>query len=144
MAHTYVAGTAGRVRIGSNVIIDGITAWTIDKVCAVMPIPHFETTADSDGVMWPAILTGLAGATGTIEGYYDCDATNKTEAGVGLSVGLGVTLDLILYKTTPFGYSGITVTITGFSTGANVENQPVKFRATFTVNGDPAKGGTVS
>jgi hypothetical protein len=145
MANVFVSGLAGRVRIGGgNTVVAGITSWTLEKVAADIPFPHFESTADSDGTIWPAYQVGLAGATGTIEGYHDIDSTNKTEAGTGISVGLSASLDLVLFKTTPWGYTNVPVIFTGFSTGSNIENQPAKFRASFRVNGDPAKATTVT
>lgn len=140
MPFTPFSGTAGRVRVGSNTTVAGIKSWKLSKQVQVIPIPNFESTADSDGVIWPGHLRGLGSATGSLEGYYDTDATTKTEGGTpGLSVGLAVTLDLLFDKTGPFGYSNVLVTITGFETGANVENQASAFTATFTVNGDPTK-----
>lgn len=141
MAFTPISGTAGRVRVGANTTVSGIKAWKINKQVQVVPIPHFETPADSDGVLWVQHLRGLGGATGTLEGFYDVDGTTKTEGGTpALSAGLAVTLDLLFDKTSPFGYSNVPVTITGFEAGTNVENQAATYTASFTVNGDPTKG----
>lgn len=145
MAFTPISGTAGRLRVGLNVNVAGLKSWKLSKQVQIIPVPHFETTADGDGLLWPVHLIGLAGATGSLEGWYDTDATLATEAGTpGITVGAALTADLIFVKGTPFGYSNVAITITGFEAGTNVENQAAAFTAQFTVNGIAPKATTVS
>ena len=141
MAFDPAAGTEGRLRIGgSDTVIAGIRAWRINKQITLVPIPHFELTADGDGIVWNEFLKGLAGATGTLEGYYDTDATTKTEGGTpGITVGAVLTADL-LFTRGPFGYLNVVIVITGFEAGTAVDaTNPANFTATFTVNGNPGK-----
>ena len=72
MALTYKSGTAGAVRSGSNVVIGGLTKWSIDKQLQMIATPSFSLTADANGVTWNQfVLTGLASATclGTTENW---------------------------------------------------------------------------
>lgn len=139
MADTFTSGTAGRVRIGAgSTVVAGITKWSISKTATVIPIPHFESTADADGVIHPAHLVGLAGPhTVTIEGYFNSDATNKTDGStIAIKVGLAVTIDLLITRA-PLGYLDVVGTVTRFNCDVAVENQPAKFTAEIAVNGSP-------
>lgn len=141
MADTFTSGTAGRVRVGgSPTIVAGITKWTLNKTFNVVRIPHFESTADADGVINPNHLKGLAGPhTGTLEGYFNSDATNKTDGTtIGFTNGATLSLDLLITRT-PLGFIGISVTVTGMTFDLAVENQPARFTLQFEVNGDPEK-----
>ena len=141
---TFVSGLDGRLRLASNVTVAGIKSWTMNKTVAEIPIPNFESDT-GQGVTWPNYLVGLGGATGQIVGYYDTDATTKTEAGTpGITVGAALTADLIFVKGTPFGFSNVPIIITGFETGSNIENQASQFTATYRVNGNPGQAGTVA
>lgn len=136
MADTFTSGTAGRVRIALDVVVAGITKWDINKTATVIPIPHFESTADADGVIHPNHLVGLAGPhTVTLEGYFNSDATNKTDGStIGIKVGVAVTLDLLITRT-PLGYINVPGTVTKFNLSVAVENQPARFTAEVAVNG---------
>ena len=139
MADTFTSGTAGRVRIGAgSTVVAGITKWSISKTATVIPIPHFESTADADGVIHPSHLVGLAGPhTITIEGYFNSDATNKTDGStIGIKVGVAVTIDLLITRT-PLGYIDVVGTVTRFNADVAVENQPARFTAEIAVNGSP-------
>jgi hypothetical protein len=141
MADTFTSGTAGRVRVGaSDTIVAGLTKWTLRKVHNVVRIPHFESTADSDGLIHPNHLKGLGGPhTGTLEGYFNSDATNKTDGTtVAISNGLTVVLDLLITRA-PLGFISISVTITELVVEVAVENQPARFTASFEVDGDPER-----
>ena len=145
MADTFSSGTLGRIRVGSNVNVGGITRWTLDKQVAVIPIPHFEATPDSDGIYWQDIMLGWGSATGTLEGYWNCDATNQTDGTtIGISPGLTVTLDLIIVKSTPHGFSNVDASIHNLHVEVATENQPARFTAQFTCNGSPGKATTVT
>jgi hypothetical protein len=141
MADTFTSGTAGRVRVGAgSTIVAGITKWSLKKALSVVRIPHFESTADADGIVHPNHLKGLAGPhTGTMEGYINTDATNVTDgAAIGLTVGATVTLDLLVTRG-PKGFLDMSVTITGMTFEVAVENQPARFTAEFEVDGNPGK-----
>jgi hypothetical protein len=145
VANTFVAGLDGRLRLASNVTVAGIYQWTMNKSVAEVDIPHFESDT-ADGVTWPDHLLGVGRATGEIHGYYDTDSTNKTEGGTpGITVGATLTADFIFVKGTPFGFSNVSIRITGFQTGSNIAaNQPAAFTATYRVRGSPGLAGTVS
>jgi len=141
MAFDPAAGTEGRLRLGAgDTVIAGITAWRINKQITLVPYPHFELTADGDGVVWQEFLKGLAGATGTLQGWYDTDGTAKTEGGTpGITVGATLTADL-LFTRGPFGYLNVSIIITGFEAGTKIDaTNPADFTATFTVQGNPGK-----
>ncbi len=144
MADTFTSGTAGRVRIGgSDTVVGGITKWEMNKTATVIPIPHFESTADGDGVIHPNHLIGLAGPhTCTLEGYFNSDSTNKTDGStIGIKVGVAVTLDLLITRN-PLGYLNVPGTVTRFSLSVAVENQPARFTAEVAVNGTPGNTAT--
>jgi hypothetical protein len=127
------------------VVVAGITQWRLQKVAQAIPVPHFEVTADADGNYHTPILSGWVTTTGSMSGYLDTDATNITDGStIGISAGLVVTLDLIVVKATPTGFSNLSVLITNFSVDVNTENQPARFTAEFSVNGNPGKLTTVS
>lgn len=141
MADTFTSGTAGRVRIAAgSAVVAGITKWSLQKTFNVIPIPHFESTARADGTIHPNHLKGLAGPhTCTIEGYFNSDATNKTDGGtIGIYEGATVIIDLLITRT-PLGYLDINGTVTQMNTEVAVENQPARFTATIAVDGDPGK-----
>lgn len=146
MADTFTSGTLGRVRTTANVVVAGVNKWSFDKPLTTVRIPHFESTADADGIVHPGHLKGLAGPhTGNLEGYINSDSVNQTDgATINFSTGLTVTLDLIVVKATPFGWTNLSVTITNLHTEVAVENQPARFTANFEVNGDPGKMTTVT
>lgn len=144
MADTFTSGTAGRVRIGAgNTVVAGITKWELNKSATVIPIPHFESTADGDGVIHPNHLIGLAGPhTCTLEGYFNTDTTNRTDGStIGLKVGVAVTLDLLITRN-PDGFNNVAGTVTRLNISVAVENQPARFTAEVAVNGTPGNSGT--
>lgn len=146
MSDTFTSGTLGRVRVGSNVNVAGIYKWSFDKPFSIINIPHFEVTADADGLFHVPHLKGWAGPhTGQLEGYWNSDATNQTDGTtIGLSSGLTATLDLIIVRATPLGYTNVSATITNLHVEVATENQPARFTANFTCNGDPGKVTTVT
>lgn len=143
MANTFTSGTAGRVRVGAgSTVVAGITKWTLTKTFNVVRIPHFESTADGDGYIHPNHLKGLAGPhTGSLEGYFDSDATNKTDGTTtGFTIGATLSLDLLITRT-PLGFLDVPATVTNMTFDVAVENQPARFTMQFEVNGDPTKTG---
>ncbi len=118
--------------------VAGIQEWRIAKTVAEIPINHFESTADGDGVVWSAFERGLGSATVTLRGHYNVDATDKTEGGVpALKVGASVVIDL-LFTRGPFGYLNLAGFLTQFEGGTNIENQTGTFNATIRLTGTVA------
>lgn len=139
MADVFTSGTAGRVRVGgSPTVVAGITKWSRQTVATIIPIPHFETTANSDGVLNPAHLLGLGGPhTIALEGYLNSDSTNITDGStIKIRMGVSLTIDLLVTRV-PLGFIGLTASVTRVNIEVAVENQPARFTAECTVNGDP-------
>lgn len=128
---TFTSGTAGRVIAGATTVA-GIKSWKLDQVAADIPIPHFESPTDASGRVWPEYLVGLCGATGSLEGQFDSAAGTATDQYI--AVGIPGTLVLQFSKTSTWGFT-VTVIITAFGSGTNVENQPATFTASFRVTG---------
>lgn len=132
---TPVSGNDGRVK-SDGVAVAGLAKWDITKTTAKVVIPHFESDTDGDGNVWPSLLRGLSGATGSANGQVNTDATDATDSGTpGLSNGLFVTLDLILVKGTPWGIPDLPVFIDQITLGSDINNQASPFSFNFTVNG---------
>lgn len=138
MADVFFSGTDGRVKV-ANVIIGGLTGWTLEGQTAIIKIPHYEGPTDSYSRMWTPKLFGLSDGQGTVEGYWN----NGTDAATGLISlksdyvfpnGTSATLSLILFKGTAFGFS-VNAVLSNFRTQSAIENQPAKFTANFEVNG---------
>ncbi len=143
MAFLPVSGTDGRV-VGPSGAIYGIKSWKLPKKTAIIVIPHFESDVDSDGLVWPDNLAGLSGATISLEGQFNADATDATDGTtVQLSNGMVVTLDLYVSKATSFGYEGLLVRISDFDPGTNVENQPATFTLQGTIRGICPRSATI-
>lgn len=136
MAFDPSNGTEGRIRVGvGDTVVAGVSEWRITKNIGEIPINHFELSADGDGNVWSNYEKGLANATVSLRGFYNVDATDKTEGGTpGLRVGVTLILDL-LFTRAPFGYLNLSGFITQFETGTNVENQMGTFSATVRLNG---------
>ena len=142
MADTFTSGTGGKVRLASGTFtVAGIKKWTLRKTVNLVRIPHFESGADSDGVIHPKHLVGLGGPhTGSIEGYFNSDSTNKTDgSAAGLTVGASIIIDLILVRGTLLGFIGVVATVTQMTFDVAVENQPVSFTMEFESYGTPGK-----
>ena len=135
MAFTPYAGHSGRVRHAvGNTAIAGITSWKLDKKVEVVPTTNFESTADSNSIVWETYLAGLGSASGSCEGIFDGDTTNSEEIFV---MGTTVTLDLLFHKTGPVGYIDLSAIITGFTPNHDLRGVG-KFGVTFTITGAPA------
>jgi hypothetical protein len=139
MADTFTSGTAGRVRVGAgDTVVAGITKWSRRTAAAVIPIPHFETTANSDGLLNPTHLLGLGGPhTISCEGYWNSDATNMTDGStINFRVGVSAVIDLLITRA-PLGFISLAATVTNINVEVAVENQPARFTLEATINGDP-------
>lgn len=136
MAYAPVSGNDGRVKKRGGAAVAGLGKWEIVKTTAKIVIPHFESDTDGDGNVWPSLLRGLSGATGTASGQINTDATDATDSGVpGLSNGLTVNLDLILVKGAPWGIPNVPCFIDEIRIGTDINNQAASFSMSFTVNG---------
>lgn len=133
MAYTPYPGPAGGVRVGATAVA-GIDKWSFDKTVQVVQSTQFETSADSNGVVWETQLQGLGSATGSCEGTFDGDTTNSEER---FAIGTIVTLDLYYRKAaTAVGFTGISAVVTGLSFGQDLRGKGT-FRMQFTVTGTP-------
>lgn len=146
MATTMVSGNDGRVIVDSFTIATA-KSWKLTKTTAAVPVPTFESDTQANAgpapdLVYPDTLPGLSGATITLEGFFNTDATDKTDA--SFSNGDYVLLDLILVKGTPFGYAQIYALCTSFSPTTTIENQAAGFTAEFVAKGVVSKSGVVS
>ena len=139
MAFSPVSGTSGRVRVGSNVTVAGITKWRLESNTAEIPIPHFESGATAGGVVTPDVLRGLGSNRFQIEGIYNTDTTDQTETGTpGLINGAILSADFLYVRgagSTNAGYHNVVGFITNFSAGTDINNQAATFTATYVVSG---------
>jgi len=136
MAVDYANGTEGRVRVGvGNTVVASLNEWSLEKSVAEIPINTFENTANSDGIVFTNFEPGLGSGTATLSGYYNVDATDKTEGGTpGLRIGVAVVLDL-LFTRTPFGYTDLAGFVRDVKAGTKVENSMASFSATVRFTG---------
>jgi hypothetical protein len=133
MAFTPYRGSGGRVVVGSTNFA-GINRWNLDKQVDVVDVTNFESAADANSIIWKQFVTGLGGATGSLEGRWDGDTTNSEEL---TPIGTQVTLDLLFFKTGPIGYLDLPAIVTGISPSQTLTDA-ANFRMTFTVTGAPA------
>ncbi len=140
-----VSGTAGRVQTATGVQIAGISSWRRQSKTNTIPIPHFESPANADGLVQPRKLRGLGdGGTVSLEGI-----VNLTAAGTGgthavLENGKYVTLDLLLDRTSPRGYPDVAGWISDFQLGTKINNEAATFTASLDVDGVFPAFGVVS
>jgi hypothetical protein len=137
VANTFIGGTAGRIKV-DTVTIAGIKSWNLDQTTAEIGLPNFESATDALARVWPAYISGLSGATGTLEGYFDINAGNPTDDALTVSgtdsASAFYTLQLLFDKSSVWGFE-VSALITNFRSGTNVENQPATFTANFRVTG---------
>jgi len=144
---TPVSGTDGRVRKpgGTPVVIAGISKWEFPRELTPIPVPHFESPADAHGIVYPQHLKGMAKGTLKIEGFYNANATDNTEAGTtGLYNGADVVLDLYYSKANTLGYPGVTGFVTNFTVIDQADNQAVKFTCDILMTNTPPAPGTIT
>lgn len=143
---TPTSGTDGRVKThAGDVILAGVTKWSFPETAAMIPIPHFESSANADGVVYPNKLRGLGDGKITLEGIYNLDSTSRTEgAQTLLRNGLYVALDLYLSKTLAIGYDNVVGWVSNFERGQQIDNQACKFTCTIEIDGVPPAVGAVT
>lgn len=135
MAVAFASGTAGRIREGAgSTVIAGIAEWKISKQVAEIPTPHFELTADGNGVVWNDFLYGLADATVDLSGLFNVGDNSES----ALYIGKAVVLDLLILRTGPFGLVDLVGFVKSVSYGTNVNNQAASFTAQIRLSGTVA------
>ncbi len=135
---TPTSGTDGRVKLHGSppTRLAGISEWKRQSKTTAMPFPHFESGANTDGLVQPGKLRGLGDTTVAITGWYNINVTDQTEIGTtGLDNGVYVALDLVVSKDIATGYSNVPGWITNFETGQKIDNQVCMFTATLDVDG---------
>ncbi len=134
MANTPLAGSGGRIRYASNVTLAFVTDWKIMKALDALPYLNFESTQDSNGVIWvPKISSNVADGKGSLAGWYDA-GTLLTES--VLVMGSTVSIDFLLNKTTSLGYHNVSCIIGHFETGNKIKDKEVvPFTCEFEVDG---------
>jgi hypothetical protein len=141
---TPTSGTDGRVQTTTGTQIAGISSWRRSSKTNVIPIPHFESPANADGLVQPRKLRGLGdGGTIAFEGI-----VNLTTAGTGgthtvMENGLYVSLDLLISRTAALGYPDVVGWISDFQVGSKISNEAATFSATLEVDGVFPAYGTV-
>lgn len=137
MATTFYSGTAGRVRYASNTVVAGLNKWTGRVTTAVIPTPHFEVTADSDGNFFtPKSLKGWSEGEFEVSGFFNDDTTNSGDIFV---VGGTITADFLFDKTSSAGLVDVVCTVTEVSYGVDTVNQAATFSAKLTAQGVVAR-----
>lgn len=135
MADAFRSGTAGDVYVTGQ-LIAGISQWSLDQQSAPIPIPNFQSTVDGNGRVWPDVLVGLSGATGSLTGYFNVDPTDYTDGPLtSITTGIYVNLVLVESKLEPWGYA-VYALLSNFNNQVNVNNQANTFTANFTVSGE--------
>lgn len=133
MAYTPYPGPQGGIRVGGTAVA-GINKWSFDKVVQLTQSTNFETTADSNGVVWETQLLGLGSSTGSCEGLFDGDTTNSEER---FPIGTQIVLDLYYKKSaTAVGATSVPAVVTGLSFGQDLRGNGT-FRMQFTTSGTP-------
>lgn len=140
------SGTDGRVKTAvGDVIIAGIESWEWDESTAPIPIPHFESSASADGIVYPDKLKGLGDCKINIAGIYNLNSTHRTEDGTTLlRNGLTVALDLYYSRTLAVGRDGVIGFVSNFKMTQQINNQAFKFTCTVEVAGPPPAVGAVT
>ena len=150
MASQYYSGVDGRVRTGSNVVVAGVTKWGLRLAAPVVDATNFESTADSNTNVWRELVTasggsgpkvGIIAASVDIEGRFNSDATSGSLA--NLNIGAAVTLDLVLSKAQPYGFSNLSGVVTEFSITSDIKStEAAAFTAKVELTGVLAGGST--
>jgi hypothetical protein len=139
MAFSPVMGTLGRLRVGSNVTVAGISSWRRSSQVQTVPYPHFETAADGQSNVTPSLLKGLASHKFTVQGFYNVDTTDQTETGTpGLALGAVVSGDFLVQRdagSANVGYHNVSCIVSAFDLGVEINNKVSEFTATLDVNG---------
>ena len=131
MASQYYSGVDGRVRVGAGeVVVAGVTKWSLRLAAPVIDATNFESTADASNNVWRELVTASGGGTGPkvgiiaasvdIEGRFNSDGTSGSLA--NLNVGSAVSLDLVVSKNQPYGFSDLSGVVTEFSITSDIKS----------------------
>jgi hypothetical protein len=144
MPSVFVTGNSGRVQ-SNNTPVAGLKSWKMTKNTKAVQLLHFESFTDGDGNVWEDQLIGPSNATVSGEGWIDTNSATATDSGTpGLSNGLVVTMDLILVKGTPWGFSQVLVQLDQVEITSGIDiDKPSAFAFTGKVKGSPGKTGNV-
>ncbi len=99
---TYLAGSRGRVRTGSNVSIAGITKWAIRREVGEIETSNFESALDANNVIDGEFISdNISNTIIDIEGFIDFTSLTTINS---FAVGTTVSLDLLFNKTGAIAY----------------------------------------
>jgi len=126
---TYYCGIQGRVRSGAgNDVMAEFKAWRFRQSVSTLDRTTFESPQTANGYIIAQIACGIVNQTFEASGLFEGNAAANTFSRFG--IGDTIVFDMLFDKTTGFGYHNVSVFITEFDSGTNVEGQ-----ATFSMNG---------
>lgn len=126
---TYYCGIQGRVRSGAgNVIGAEFRTWRLRQSISTVDRTTFESSQTANGLIIAQPVCGIVNQTFEASGLFEGNAADNTF--VRFQIGDTIIFDMLLDKTTSFGYHNVPVYVTEFDSGTNVEGQ-----ATFSLNG---------
>ncbi len=148
------AGTSGRIKAGlvtADLTIDLVTTaayaavtpvtqtwtgeWTIEDRIESGKLITFESTATAQGVIRPRSLRGgIGNPTGRIKGVYDTDSAGNVST--RFPIGGFCVVDLLMSKSSNFGYAAVHIKILVPATGAMTRPNPNEFEFAYEVDGD--------
>ena len=151
MANKYHSGVDGRVRVGAGeTIVAGLTKWALNITAPVVEATNFESTADSNQNVWRELVSasnsagpkvGVVVANVTMSGRFNSDATQGSLA--TLNIGSIVSLDLLLSKSEPFGFSDLVAVITEIGITSDMKStEAAEFTAKAELSGVLPGGST--
>lgn len=127
---TYLPGSAGQVRTGSDVAVAGITKWSFRREVGEIETSNFESALDANSVIEGEFISdNISNTLIDIEGFINFVslATINTFA-----IGTTVTLDLINNKTGKIAYLNISCFVKSISPTVELK-QGQKFSASLRV-----------
>jgi hypothetical protein len=126
---TYLQGSYGRIRTGSNVVIAGITKWTERREVGEIEVTNFESIADANTVIEAEHLSdNISNTVFEIEGFIDY-TTTTTMAQNRFAPGTAVTCDFLNSKVGPVGRLDVSCFVKSVSPTVELK-QGQKFTAT--------------
>ena len=140
---TGASGTDGRVQTAAGLVVAGIASWRRQSKTNMVPLPHFESPANADGLVQPRKLRGLGDTTIALEGLCNITVTGDGGTHAALENGKYVTLDLLVSRGSSLGYADVPGWISDFQIGSKVSNEAASFSATLEVDGVMPQFGAV-
>ncbi len=122
MAYTPLAGSAGRLRLGSATSgVSGVTSWELAQKSEIFPGTHFESGAEATGVIAEdRVASNIAGYTIRFTAWFDADTVTTFS---NFPIGTGVVMDLLYNKATTFGFHNKTVYVSNVTAGPKLREQ---------------------